>query len=262
MPSPFPGIDPYLGQVGIWPSLHGQLINNAFEALQPVLLPRYIAVTGVRVYIEPAKQERTPDVYVVAPRVPEPQPRAGVAVAERVAVVSLPEPEWVASDPGIEVREPYIEIRDLAGNEVITVIEILSPTNKAPGPGRDAYRAKQGEVLLSTANLVEIDLLRAGWPTVAAPPDAVREGEYLVCTRRLQRPGGFEVVRFGVRDPLPAVAVPLRPGEPDVLLDLAGVFARCYDTGAYAYRVDYTRPPDPPLPPEEAAWAQALLSER
>ena len=37
---------------------------------------------------------------------------------------------------------------------------------------------------------------------------------------------------------------------------------RCYDTGRYAEEVRYDRPPDPPLTPEQQAWAEAILREK
>ena len=217
MPSPFPGMDPYLENPALWPGVHHHLLSYAAEDLQPHLLPRYVA-----------------------------------AVEERVF-------------PELEVHEGYIEIRDLAGNQLVTVIEVLSPTNKAPGAGRDAYVAKQQQVLRSATNLVEGDLLRQGLHTVACPRAEIdRRGraDYVLCTRRADRPGGFEVIRVTVRDPLPSIAIPLKPGDTDVTLHLPQVFARCYETGAYPFRVNYIQPPEPPLAEEDVAWAAEVLRQQ
>jgi len=155
-----------------------------------------------------------------------------------------------------------LAIYDTAGWEVVTLIEVLSPSNKRPGPGQSEYLAKQREVLRSETNLVEIDLLRGGSHVVAVPVwEVARRGpaDYLICTRRTARPGGYEVLRLTVRQPLPLLPIPLRAGEPDVPLDLPAAFGRAYDTGAYDLIIDYTQEPDPPLSPADAAWADALL---
>ncbi len=266
MPSPFTGMDPYLENPVMWSSVHHNLIHEIQADLQPQLLPRYVAAVEERVYLEPVERERIPDVRVTArPEAPQPEREhagGGVAVAQSPVAVELPEPDWIPAEPGLEIHEAYIEILDVAGNEVITVIEVLSASNKVSGPGRDAYLGKQQQVLGSATNLVEIDLLRRGLDTVAAPAaKATRNGraDYVICTRRTARPGGFEVVRFTVRDVLPCVRIPLRAGESDVVLHLPDVLTRSYEVGAYAYRIDYRQDADPPLPPADAAWAQEVL---
>lgn len=264
MPSPFPGMDPYLENPALWPGIHHNLLSYIVEDLQPKLLPRYVAAVEERVFLEPAHSERIPDVWLVARSRAEAAVPAGRGAAAAVADAP-PEPEWIAADPDLEVHEGYVEIRDLAGSDLVTVVEVLSPTNKTPGPGRDAYVAKQQQVLRSTTNLVEVDLLRKGLPTIAAPqPEIARRGraDYVICTRRSDRPGGFEVIRLTIRDPLPLVAIPLKAGDADVLLDLPGVFGRCYETGAYAYRIDYGGPPVPALSPEDAVWADERIRAR
>lgn len=79
-----------------------------------------------------------------------------------------------------EVYEKFLEIRHGfgAGSKVVTVIEVLSPGNKAGGGlGRKVYMEKQRELIYSDTNLLEIDLLRSGAHTVLAtlgrPPHAV-----------------------------------------------------------------------------------------
>jgi len=258
-------MDPYLEYPAFWPSVHHLLIAYTAEDLQPQLLPRYVVNIEERVFLEPVGRDRIPDVHIAVPQEliwPERDRGGSVAITQPEVAVALPKPEWIPAELGLEIHEGYIEILDIAGNEVITVIEVLSPSNKPPGPGHDVHRAKQQEVLCSPANLVEIDLLRQGLDTVVAPISKTTSNgraDYLICTRRTARPDGFEVVRFTVRDPLPLVAIPLRAGENDVVLHLPEVFARCYDVGAYAYRVDYARDPDPPLSSADTTWATELL---
>lgn len=256
MPSPFPGMDPYLEHPDLWPGVHGSLIVYSRDDLQPQLLPRYIASIEERVYVEPLGRPIRPDVRVLEEKPPPPGGGVAVAVRPQVAVA---EPEWLAVLE--EVREPYLVILDALGREVVTVIEFLSPSNKRPGVGRETYLRKQREVLQSEANLVEVDLLRGGMHTVAVPEEVVGEADYVVSLRRVDRPLELGVVRFRVREELKGLAIPLRPGEEDVVLDLAGVVRRVYEAGAYHLRIDYTRPPEPPLRPEDARWAEEQIQK-
>jgi len=259
-------MDPYLERPARWTGFHVRLITYIGENLQPQLRPRYVAMVEERVFLETTGQERRPDVFVTESGLPSHLPlRAqpgggGVAVAE--PEVAVAEWEWIAAPDAQEVHEPYIAIYDVEGREVVTIIEVLSPTNKMAGPGRREYLAKQREVLDSETNLVEIDLLRQGSHVLAVPAwEVARKGpaDYLVCTRRPARPGGYEILRLTVRHPLPRLPIPLRAGEPDVVLDLAAAFTRAYDAGAYDLITDYTQEPEPPLSRADAAWADALL---
>lgn len=224
MPSPFPGMDPYLEARSLWKGVHDGLIYRMMEDLQPQLQPRYVAVLEGRPLLQPLDQP------------------------------SLVEPE-------LQIWHSLIEIRDPSNDAVVTVIELLSPWNKSPGQGQEEYRAKQRAVLLSDANLVEIDLLRGPSHTVAVPVGRLQPSDYRVCIHRSARPSGFEVVRFGVRDPLPRIGIPLRAGDADAILDLPTIFERVYDTGAYHRRVDYRRAPEPPFAGPDAAWVEERLRE-
>ena len=126
----------------------------------------------------------------------------------------------------------------------MTVIELLSPWNKT-GDGLRDYQEKQREVLLSDASLVEIDLLRRGQHAVAVPQALIRPSDYRICIHRAQR-RRFELVRFGVRDPLPNVGIPLRSGEKTCPAPAAGLRPPL-PGGAYAYKVSDAVEPDPPL---------------
>ena len=142
---------------------------------------------------------------------------------------------------------------------MVTVIEVLSPWNKSPGQGQEDYRAKQRSVLRSDTNLVEIDLLRGGGHTVAVPTGKIPPSDYRICIHRIARSAGFEVIRFGIHDPLPRVGIPLRPADADVVLNLPAVLQRVYDTGVYHRLAHYAGPAEPPLADGDAAWADALL---
>jgi hypothetical protein len=256
MASIFPGMDPYLEARATWPGLHSSLIVAIKRNLQPLLLPAYYAESVERLYIEYPQHNIYPDVAVI--KKPSVERRGGSAtlVADDPLLVS-----W-----DYQQKEYYLEIREVGTDEVIAVIEVLSPTNKTPGAnGRDLYVRKQQEVLASPVHLVEIDLLRDGVATVqAAPAKMLGRGhyDYAVCISRGDRRGESEVYTNCIRHRLPRPRIPLRTPDPDVVLDLPLVFAQSYEEGGYAFRIDYTQaPPGPGLIPEDAAWLRETLAE-
>ncbi|MBS1251592.1 MAG: hypothetical protein MAG451_00625 [Anaerolineales bacterium] len=259
MPSPFPGMDPYLEDPAIWSDLHQRLITYAADALQPDIRPRYHAHIGERVYVVHPPRNIYPDV-VVTKRQPERAP-AGHAPA---ATMEPDSPVTILLPPEVR-REPFIEIVDTVhGGRVVTVIEILSPANKTAGEDHELYRRKQKEVLSSETNLVEIDLLREGVHTVAVPASHLiphQPWRYLINISRAGLRGQAEVYPLTLRQRLPRIVIPLMSPDPDAVVDLQVVFDQCYANGAYADVIDYTAEPSTPLSPDDAAWADELLQK-
>ena len=259
MPSPFPGMDPYLEDNAHWPGFH-QWFNTLMCGALNVHLPnRYVAALNQRLYLVEPDCDIYPDVDVKLRR---PSGTNGGAVQ----VV-----EGVAADPVLvvereEVRESFVEII-IPGDEgrVVTAIETLSPSNKAAGSaGRREYRRKQRRVLGSDAHLLEIDLLRKGKHAVATPRELLARRakyDYLVSLSREADRDRFETWPFSIRQRLPRVLVPLAGGDADIVLDLQAVLDRCYDEGAFARVVDYRREPRHSLAAEHADWAVAMLAE-
>ena len=163
------------------------------------------------------------------------------------------------------VRQGFIEIIDIkSGRRVVTVIEILSPSNKLPGPGRELYLKKQDELRAGGVSLVEIDLIRTGTRVLACPFDRIPEGHrtpYAACARRGWKPFEIEYYRIPLRERLPAIRIPLRRDDRDVALDLQAVLDRCYEEGRYD-DIDYREEPEPPLGSDDTRWAEALLREQ
>jgi len=260
MPGPFPGMDPYLERRDLWPDVHQSLITYSRDALQPQIRPRYHARIGERLYVIPPHRSIYPDVTVTRRPLAEApgEGRDAAALTADAPVVIAVAPE--------EVREPFIEILDLTrGGRVVTVIEVLSPANKTPGEGHEAYRRKQEETLASDTHLVEIDLLRQGMPTVAIPPHYLipyQPWHYVICISRAGRRERFEVYVRTIRQRLPRIAIPLHPPDPDAVLDVQAVLERCYEHGAYSDLIDYRLDPDVALPAEEVAWVDAHLRQQ
>ena len=253
-PSPFPGMDPYLGER--WSDVHSALISFAKEALQPQLGPGLRARAEERLLVQEdgvKVGDYRSDVAVVSVGAGGPRPTAMPAAGAASIVVEFPR---------VAPIERWIEIVDTrAGNRVVTAIEVLSPANKAAGQSNADYRQKVDDYAAGGTSLVEIDLLRGTRSRLRVPWTAIRpdaRGSYMTCVRRATPLERWECQPIGLRDRLPAVSVPQRSGEPDAVLELQPLVDRAYAAGGHD-DLDYTVDPDPPLAADDAAWADALL---
>ena len=277
MHSPFPGMDPHLENPNIWPDFHDHLASRLSVELNQRLPRPYYARLEMRaelgIIADRRRQQRVvPDIVVVnRPIALSKTGDASTAVLEHCR-------EDVSDSVEIEIqteplRHRFVEIRDASrGHELITLIEIMSPSNKRPGPDRDAYEEKREVILQSNASLIEIDLLRGGMRAIESPnledlvPDLGGEpSSYFVLVNRGWRRGGrgatYQMFSIGLRDVLPCIPVPLKEGETEPVIDLQYVFNRVYDGGPYARgAVDDTAPPDPPMNPKDAIWASTLTT--
>jgi hypothetical protein len=249
-------MDPYLENPSWWTNLHLLLIASTNAILKPILRPRgYLVSIGERVWVTEPGRPVYPDVAVVERPKFTPASPASVGTLEADAPV-------VVRTFDVEVHEPYLEIIDAVGGHLVTGIEFLSPTNKAPGEGQDLYLKKQRETLQSGANLVEVDLLRHGRHTVAVPAhllSAQPEWHYLVSVARSGHRGEYEAYPASLQSKLPCIRLPLKPGDADVALDLQAVLSRAYDEGPFADRIDYTQPPPGRISAENAKWCEQVL---
>lgn len=257
MPSPFPGMDPYLEDPELWRGLHHRLISAADDQLQPQLIPRgYVVDVQSRIWLEEPPRSIYPDVAVLK--------EEARAHSREMAVESgttlADEPVRVRSR-ATEVREDYLEIYEESTRKLITGIELISPTNKSDRRGRLLYVRKRRELRRAGVNEVEIDLLRGGRPVVRLPEsiiDKIQPGGYVVNILRSKNPD-YEFYPIDLRSSLPRIGIPLKPGEPDVVLDLQLALTSVYDTKFYSLRIDYSREPVPALSERDARWADELL---
>lgn len=259
MPSPFPGMDPFL-EAQEWEDFHTRMITLVSDELAPHVRPRYVVRVERRVYLEHVPEEPShaarPDVLVLQ-RVRGQNAPATVAVT--TAALEPPFVEAMLPVPE-ERREAFLTIRDRGTMEVVTVIELLSPTNKRMGSdGHREYLAKRISVLCSSAHLVELDLLRGGQrlPTLAPLPTA---DYYAVVSREHRRPWA-RIYHWTLRDRLPQIPIPLAGEDADVTLDLQTAFDAAYDRAGYDLSLDYTAPLQPPLTDANAAWVRAVLAK-
>ena len=260
MPSPFPGMDPWLEESGIFPEVHGSLIIYLREAVNAGLPDGYVATSNRLVWVDP-ELARIPDVSAFGPADP-PEGVFDDGLYRHEGMVA------VAADP---VTEPwsqlYLEILAGEGERLVTAIEVLSPSNKRPGDnGRTAYLQKQNEFRVGGVHLVEIDLLRGGRHTTAIPPGKLARVadryDYHACVTVNGDPTRFYVKPFALADRLPTVVIPLDEGVTPVKVGLQPLLDRAYDTGLYNRLAKYARPCDPPLTPDQRAWAENILRDK
>ncbi len=254
MPSPFPGMDPYIEQPAIWADFHDSLIIAIRAQLQPQLRPRYVAITQERLYVVESERPIYPDVAIL---------RTGTApLSSGGTVVLEPDAPAVFDLWREEVRQPVIHIIEpAAGNRVVSAIEVLGPDNKRPGPGRENYEQKREELWEAGVNLIEIDLLREGELSVRVSEDrlmSVRPWSYIVAVTR-SYPTRHELYPNLLQRGLPRVAIPLGTQEKDVILDLRIAFTRCWDEGPYPALLRYEGPPPGRMSPEEIRWCEQQL---
>ncbi len=255
MPSPFPGMDPYLERQE-WDDFHTRLNTAIADALSPALQPRYVVRVERRIYVEDPYRGveeldhfRRADVAIlVAGRArAKAENGGGVGLAPVECELLMPE----------ERRETYLVIRERKTMAIVTVVETLSPGNKRlGGDGRRAYLEKRAEVISSRSHLVELDLLRGGERlpmSTELPP-----GDYYAIVSRANRRPKANVYAWSVRMPLPGVPIPLKNADPDVMLDLQAVFTSVYDRARYDLTLDYSARLLPPLERPDASWARRL----
>lgn len=255
MPSPFPGMNPYLEHPDRWSTVHNRLIVALADVLTPQLLPKYQVDIEKRIYevigVNALLVGRS-DVSVQRSH-SNPNAATNVAVAP-----SSSEPVKVTVPMMEEVREGYLEVKDAVTKEVITTIEILSPTNKR-GEGRQKYEEKRQRVLRSQTHLIEIDLLREGDPLPVM--ETLGQSQYrILVSRSCDRPMA-DLYLFHLSDPIPRFALPLRSEQSEPIIDLQGLLNEVYDRSGYDYFIDYRLDPLPPLSEADRGWIDAVLHQ-
>jgi hypothetical protein len=222
MPSPFPGMNPYLELATAWESFHPGFITMAQFQIAAQLPDDYTIHIQRRVYLH--------------------EPPAGRRLLDAVDIE----------------RVGNLTIRNRDTNDPITVVELLSPTNKYPGPDREQYLGKRRELLRSRTHFVEIDLLRGG-PRM--PPDELPTCDYCAIVSRVDKRPQAGVWPWRLRDSMPSIPIPIRTPDPDACLDLKAVIDQVYDGGRYGDYI-YTGLPEPRLSPDDSAWAAAFIPQK
>ncbi|HYH68512.1 MAG TPA: DUF4058 family protein [Urbifossiella sp.] len=252
MPSPFPGMDPWL-EGSLWPDVHGSLIFTIREAIAARLPAGYFANVDQYVWLsdgegEPVRRGQ-PDTFVSGDG--GPIPGVNLTAAAPTLHVRLPTPKRVR-------KKRYIRLLDTEDRSVVTVIELLSPSDKLPKKDRARYLAKREEYLAAGVNLVEIDLLRRGLRVPMGKPEAPAADYFVLVSRAAEYPDA-DVWAFDIRDAIPRFPVPLKSEHGGLTLDLRSCLDRAYDAAHYERLIDYSKPAAPVLRKPDAVWAVELL---
>lgn len=259
MPSPFPGMDPYL-EGYLWVDVHNALASKIRQQLAPKIQPDYTVRLEVYLVQDTAPESEIgilyPDVEVLRQKSVSSPMRLPLPIESGNLLVT-PAPLTLPLMPPVEVRITSVEIRDTASNTLVTSIEILSPVNKRE-PGITPYRQKRQRLYNANVHLIEIDLLRRGTRPFAHPRLPMMP--YLVTLTRAQAQE-VEVWPISLPDPLPIIPVPLRLPDADAPLDLAAALHDIYNEAFYNLSIDYREPPPKPaLTVDDLAWVDALLA--
>jgi hypothetical protein len=219
VPSPFPGMDPYLEHPAVWPSFHRHLVAAVYQMLLPGLVDRYRARVVPRAY-----------------------------TSELVLFTSVTKENHA---------EEYIEIRSRTDGRLVTLVEVVAAGNRTTTAGRAAYLATRTAAQADRAGVVEIDLLTQGRPPLDLDRNALPPYDHTVCVTRGGTPDRHEIYACGIRKRLPKFKLPLAADDRDTVLDLQLAVARAYDTGRFEAQVDYAKPlpGDVKLRDDDRAWA-------
>jgi hypothetical protein len=224
MPSPFPGMDPYLEDAKLWPPFQHQFVACLYQILLPGLVDRYRARVGQRLY-----------------------------VTEMPLFTSVIREEHL---------EEYIEVRQRSDGRLVSLIDIASPVNKTAARGRSAYLDKRREGRAQGASLVEIDLVLQGQPLLDYSRDGLPDWDYDVTVTRCTQPERYEIYTATLQKRLPRFKLPLAADDRDTVVDLQAVFARCYDQGGFGGQIDYKKDPPVKLADEDRRWLDELLTQQ
>jgi hypothetical protein len=217
-------MNPYLEDEKLWQEFQHQLVLCLYQLLLPGLVDRYRARVCQRHY-----------------------------VTEQALFTSVLREEH---------HEEYIEVRQRSDGRLVTLVDVVSPANKVTAEGRQAYLNKRKEGKTQGANLVEIDLVLQGQPTLDYSRDNLPEWDYAVTVTRATQPERHEIYTATLQKRLPRFRLPLANDDRDTVLDLHATFARAYDQGGFAGKIDYHRDPSTTLTAEDRQWLQQVLKEQ
>ena len=255
MPSPFPGMDPYL-EGDMWQEFHETLAGAIRAQIMSQLPPKYVALLAKRyvvhrpaigIFSPPSERIVYPDVHVVAERAPAYQTAPGATAATLELASPMLEQVPVLS----------VEIRDVAERRLVTIVEILSPVNKR-GAGAQEYLDRRIELMQTATHLLEIDLLTVGY-RIALEGDLPPAPYYIYLSRMERRPR-TEIWAIRLQDRLPRVPVPLLRPDPDVVLDMQAAVDACFALVGYERLLDYRADPPGALSAADRAWVRERLA--
>jgi hypothetical protein len=216
-------MDPYLEDDALWPLFQHQLVAGLYQIILPGLVDRYRARIQQRAY-----------------------------VTEEPLFTSVIRQER---------HEEFIEIRQRTDGRLVTLVDVASPINKTLPQGRAAYHETRRVARAQNASVVEIDLSLQGQPLLDYSRDGLPDWDYAVTVTRCTQPERYEIYTSTLPKRLPRFKVPLAPDDRDTVLDLQATFARAFDHGNFAARIDYARDPAGRMSDAHRAWVAEWLKQ-
>lgn len=259
--NPFPGMNPYLEARQLWPEVHNKLISEIHYFLREALPPRYTVTMEERVIVEESIGDVTQQRYAIPDL-----SVAGDAVATGATVNVEALPDAAAGAVTVlvpelrPVREWYIEIRTQSQQPSVTILEILSHSNKRKGRGRRDYVEKRQRILESATHLVEIDLLRGSNPMPVEGYDGAVPYRILVSHSRMRPQAAL--YPFGLQSCIPDFAIPLLGDDQAPIIELGEICDDIYLRGLYGRYASYNNDPPGPLSDDDREWIDELLREK
>ena len=256
MPSPFPGMDPYLESPKHWRDFHARFISEWSNSLNQQLPRRYLARVEERIALARTDDEDTqamrPDVAIMRSG-PAPLRLASEEMDAELTATLDEEPAILPIGVLEEEPDRYIRIVRHPDRTLVAVLELLSPWNKV-NPGRREYLGHRQELFRQPVHLIELDLLVAGQriPVGGRLPG----GDYYAIVTRWDRRPDCEAYAWSVRQRLPAIRVPLSSPDLDLRLELQPIFDRVFDAGRCAEAIEYGEPLAAPLANSDREWAE------
>ncbi len=254
MKCPFPGMDPYLEDPAYWQDFHQSFNTYWRDAIAQALPDNYEVRIDERVNLVEIPSE---SIKLIRPdlAISQGYPLSNVAL-ETSGVATL-EPVSIPLDYPVEEVESYLKILHRPDRTLVTVLELLSPTNKFD-TGRWDYLAKRSAILRQQVHLVELDLLRAGHRLPVKRP--LPPGDHFAFVSRWERRPNSDVYAWSMRSPLPTIRIPLKLSDPDLMFNIATVFDEAYTRGRYHRSLPYAQPPCVPVNTAESAWIESRLA--
>jgi hypothetical protein len=216
-------MDPYLEDDKRWPAFQPLLVHALYQMLMPGLMDRYRARVGEREY-----------------------------TSEEALFTSIVRQEH---------KEAFVEVRQRADGRLITLLEVISPSNKITAEGRRIYRTRREEVRRMNANIVEIDLVLQGQSLIDCTKDTTQTWDYAVVVTRWTHPDRYEIYSATLAKRLPRFRVPLASDDRDTVLDLQSAVSKAIDQGGFASAISYARDPATHLTDENRKWLNDRLRE-
>jgi Protein of unknown function (DUF4058) len=232
MQNPFPSMNPYLEHPQLWHQVHNRLIVSIADEIAGTIAPKYQVAIEQRVYMSVDDPQSLVGIVDIGIKTDHDSSSSLSSIT-----ATLVKPQQVQLPMSWEVKERYLEIREITTRELVCVVEVLSPVNKRSSKGRSLYEAKRTKILSSMTHLVEIDLLRSG---KAMPMTGQTTSHYRILVSRSTLRPNADLFAFNLPEPIPAFPIPLKAEDNEPIVDLQRLLNEMYDRARLDLSIDYS----------------------